>query len=63
MDRTYMNLQVENTHVCAWECMSKVQEKPGNEVLQFRDFVTRTKGKKKLFPHLYNLVRILYYSN
>lgn len=27
MDRTYMNLQVENTHVCAWECMSKVQEK------------------------------------
>lgn len=48
MDRTYMNLQVENTHVCAWECMSKVQEKPGNEVLQFRDFVTRTKGKKKV---------------
>lgn len=47
MDRTYMNLQVENTHVCAWECMSKVQEKPGNGVLQFRDFVTRTKGKKK----------------
>lgn len=47
MDRTYMNLQLENTHVCAWECMSKVQGNPGSGVLQFRDFVTRTKSKKK----------------
>lgn len=63
MDRTYMNVQVEKKHVCAWECMSKVQEKPGSGVLQFRNFVTRTKGKEMLFPHLYSLIESLYYSN
>lgn len=38
MNRTYMNLQAENTHVWAWECMSRIQGKPSSGALQFRDF-------------------------